>query len=214
MRKILRFLLWVAIVLGVLIGIARLTAIRWWRVPSDDPYLEASIAPTLRGGDLVLLWRLTEPGFGDLTVCPEPEASHRIVIGRIVGEAGDRVAVKGSTLTVNDSKAETEHACNPPRFGVEHPATGAELEQQCDVEVVGSTSHKRGSTGGHGVLPGDVDTTVDPGRVFLLSDNRLLPYDSRDFGAVERSTCTETIIFRLVSEQGYFDVANRFVVIH
>jgi signal peptidase I len=213
MRKILRFLLWLGIIVGVLVGFARLTAIRWWRIPSDDPYLEASISPTLRGGDLVLLWRLTKPSFGDLVICPEPDAPHRVVIGRIVGEAGDRVGVKGSNLTVNGARADTEHACTPPRFTVVHPTTGSEVEQPCDVEVVGHASHQRGTTGGHAVLPGDVDATVDPGRVFLLSDNRLLPYDSRDFGTVERSTCTESVVFRVISEQGYFDVESRFVLI-
>lgn len=213
MRKALRFLLWVLIVAGAVVGLARLTAIRWWRVPNDDPYLEASIAPTLRGGDLVLLWRLTQPRFGDLVLCPEPDATHRIVIGRIVGEGGDRVKVEGSSLIVNGDRTETEHACTPPRFSVEHPATGKEVEQHCDVEVLANASHERGSAGGHAVQPAAVDSIVDPGKVFLLSDNRLLPYDSRDFGQVDRSTCTETVVFRLFSEKGYFDVDNRFVFV-
>ena len=214
MRKLVRFVVWVLVIVGAIVGVARLTAIRWWRIPNDDPYLEASIAPTLRGGDLVLLWRLTKPRFGDLVLCPEPEASHRVVIGRIVGESGDVVKVEGATLFVNGARAETDLACTPPRFTVEHPATDKEVEQGCDMEVTGNATHPRGGTGGHSVQPAPVDTTVDPGRVFLLSDNRLLPYDSRDFGTVERSTCTETVVFRLVSEQGYFDVDRRFTFIH
>lgn len=210
MRKAVRFLIWVVVILAVIVGIARLTALRWWRVPSDDPYLEASIAPTLRGGDLVLLWRLTKPRFGDLVICPEPDAIHRMVIGRIVGEAGDRVSVQGSTVSVNGARAETEHACVPARFTSEHPATSKELEQGCDMEVLGNSTHKRGSTSGHQALPTPVDTTVDPGKVFLLSDNRLLPYDSRDFGTVDRTTCFETVVFRVMSDKGYFDVKNRF----
>ena len=74
MRKVLRFLLWTAIIVGAIVGLARATAIRWVKIPMGDPYLEASIAPTLRGGDTVILWRLTKPGFGDLVVCPEPDA--------------------------------------------------------------------------------------------------------------------------------------------
>jgi len=46
-----------------------------------------------------------------------------------------------------------------------------------------------------------------------LSDNRQYPYDSRDFGTVERSTCREAVVFRLVSEDGYFDQKNRFTFI-
>jgi signal peptidase I len=213
MRKFLRFLLWVAVLVGLIVGLARLTALRWWRVPSDDPYLEASIAPTLRGGDLVLIWRLTKPKFGDLVVCPEPEASHRVVIARIAGEAGDRVTVQGSTVSVNGVKAPTEHACTPARFQVVHPGTGKAIEQSCDVEVLGNTTHERGGTGSHPVQPAPVDTAVDPGKVFLLSDNRLLPYDSRDFGLADRASCGESVVFRLVGAKGYSDEARRFVFI-
>ncbi len=213
MRKIVRFVFWVALVVGVIVGIARATAIRWWRVPEGDPYLEASIAPTLRGGDLLILWRLTEPKFGDLVVCPEPGAPERVVIGRIVGEAGDVVKADGARLEVNGRQAATEHACDPQKFTVYHPSTSNEVEERCDIEAVAGHSHMRGAPAGQKVLPKPVDQTVDEGRVFLISDNRLLPYDSRDFGLVDRSTCIETIGFRLVSREGYFDSASRFTFI-
>lgn len=213
MRKLMRFLVWTAVILGLIVGVLRLTAIRWWRVPADDPYLEASIAPTLAGGDLILLWRATKPRFGDLVICPEPNAPHRVVIGRIVGEAGDRVTVQGANITVNGARAHTETACDPPRFTVTHPVSGKPIEQTCNMEVLGHGAHPRGATAGHSTLPPPVETTVDPGRVFLVSDNRLLPYDSRDFGSVDRSTCTETVVFRIVSKLGYLDVDHRFTFI-
>src|SRR4051812_29570480 len=65
MSKFLRYLAWTLIIIGGLIGILRLTVIRWWRVPLGDPYLEASIAPNLRGGDWLILWRGTAPIEGD-----------------------------------------------------------------------------------------------------------------------------------------------------
>jgi hypothetical protein len=49
MRSLGRWALWVMISCVVVVLVARATAIRWWRVPAGDPYLEASIAPTLRG---------------------------------------------------------------------------------------------------------------------------------------------------------------------
>src|SRR5512145_987497 len=99
MRNVGRFLLWAALIVAAIAGLARATALRWWHVPEGDPYLDASIAPTLRGGDLVLLWRLSKPKFGDLVVCPEPKAPDRFVIGRIVGESGDQVKVEGQMLS-------------------------------------------------------------------------------------------------------------------
>ncbi|MBI3205949.1 MAG: signal peptidase I [Polyangiaceae bacterium] len=214
MQKLGKFLLWTALILGVLIGILRATAIRWWRVPEGDPYLEASIAPTLRGGDFVILWRGTKPKFGDLVTCPEPKAPERMVIGRIIGDPGDKVHVEGAKVSVNGRGAETEHACKPHKFKVNHPSTGAEIEQNCDVEAVAGVSHMRGSTAGHGVQPTPVDQTVEAGKYFLVSDNRLLPYDSRDFGLVDVETCKETVFFRVVSRGGYFDSDARFTVIY
>ncbi|HEY4106972.1 MAG TPA: S26 family signal peptidase, partial [Polyangiaceae bacterium] len=98
MRKFLRALFWLVAIVGGLIGILRATAIRWWQLPLNDPYFEASIAPTLRGGDWVLLWRATKPKFGDLVLCPEPK-TNRPVIGRVAGESGDHVSILGSSLS-------------------------------------------------------------------------------------------------------------------
>jgi signal peptidase I len=213
MRKLGRGLFWVALVLGILVGVARLTAIRWWRIPADDPYLEASIAPTLRGGDLIILWRLGKPHFGDLVICPEPKRPDRIVIGRIAGEGGDDIKVDGAKATINGRAAETEHACDPNRFTVTHPTTHQDVEQDCQVEAIAGVSHMRGGVLGAGVLPAPVDQKIAEGKVFLLSDNRLLPYDSREFGLVDQDTCTEMVLFRLVSAKGFFDEKARFTFI-
>ncbi len=213
MRKFLRVLLWTALIIGVVIGIARALAIRWVRVPSGDPYLEASVAPSLSGGDLIVLWRLTKPSFGDLVVCPEPNAPDRIVIARVAGEAGDRVRVDETNLYVNERQAESDVACEDSKFTVKHPTTGLEIEQRCDIEAVGGISHRRGKTGGHGVKPRPMDLTVERDKLVLVSDNRLLPYDSRDFGQVDAESCKETVVFRLVSRKGFFDVASRFTYV-
>ena len=211
MHKFARFLFWTAVGVGGTIGLARLVALRWWRVPSDDPVLEASIAPTLRGGDLVLLWRATPPRFGDLVVCPEPDAPDRVVVARIVGEQGDSVVVVESNVTLNGKQAQTERACEP--FEVIDPNTGQEVKQRCDIEALDGQAHMRGSTAGQRLAPSPQEREVGTGHVFLLSDNRQYPYDSRDFGTVERATCREAVVFRLVSKDGYFDQPNRFTFI-
>lgn len=213
MQKLLKFLLWTALVVGAIVGLARATAIRWVRIPEGDPYLEASIAPSLRGGDLIILWRLTPPKFGDLVMCPEPSAPDRMVVARIIGDEGDKVRIEGQRVLVNGRAAESEHACDPRIFRVNHPSTGAEIEQSCDVEAVAGVSHMRGGTAGHGVQPTPVDQTVERGKIFLVSDNRLLPYDSRDFGLVDRDSCKETVVFRLVSKDGFMDEKPRFTAI-
>jgi signal peptidase I len=210
MRKMFRFLFWVALIVGIVIGLLRLTAIRWWRVSHDDPYLTASISPSVRPGDLIVLWRLTKPGFGDLVMCAEPGHPERSTIGRLVGEPRDQLEVVGSTITINRKRQTEEGNCALRTFKERAPASGAEVEQSCSMEELGGGLHMRGDVPGQTLAPpAEVKTTVPQGMVFLVSDNRLFPYDSRDFGPVPRETCTETVFFRLVGAGGFFDASSR-----
>jgi signal peptidase I len=208
MRKMFRFLFWCALVVGIVIGILRATAIRWWRVPNDDPYLTASASPSVRAGDLIVLWRLTKPGFGDLVLCPEPKRPDRVVIGRLVGESRDELEVNGGDIVVNGRRQVVESSCAIRTFTEHDPATHIEVEQRCNVEDING-GHFRGEIPASSVRPSDVKTTVPEGDVWLVSDNRLYPYDSRDFGPVPRETCKELIFFRLVGAGGFFDTTTR-----
>lgn len=210
MRKMFRLLLWVALVVGVFVGVLRATAIRWWRVPRDDRYLTASLSPSVRPGDLVLLWRLTKPGFGDLVMCPEPGHPERVVVGRLVGEAGDALEVNGAAITINRKRQVDEGNCTQRTFTEQSPATGLEVEQSCSLETLGGGYHLRGDVPEVALANhAPVKTTVPADMVWLVSDNRLFPYDSRDFGPVPRPSCTETVFFRLVGARGFFDSATR-----
>ena len=214
MNKTLRVLLWITAVLAVIIGALRLTVLRWWRVPTDDPILETSLAPTVRGGDWVLLWRATAPRFGALVLCPDPDNAGRFVVGRILGESNDRVLVDGDTVKVNDHEALTETACNQGTFTITDPDTGAEITQHCDMEGVGGVLHMRGTSQGLDRAPPVPTTrTVAPDSVFLVSDNRAYPYDSRMYGSIQRGLCKESIFFRLIGKRGFMDVESRLTYI-
>jgi len=220
MRSLGRTVLWVSVIVAVIIGVARATAIRWWRVPADDIYLNASLTPTLRGGDLVILWRLSKPTLGDLVLCPEPPSESesgntgRIVVGRVVAEGGDSVAVNQGNVIVNGKRLPTEGACPTPEFTTNDPETETEVTQHCSMEAIGSNRHMTGRRGSEIKLPIDQpEVLINDGQVWLASDNRMFPFDSRDYGAVDLSSCKETIIFRLVSAKGYFDEENRLTFI-
>ena len=209
MSALKRWLLWSLISTGVIIVFLRVTALRWWKVPEGDPYLEASVAPSLKGGDWVILWRMTPPALGSLVLCPEPKHPERVVIGRMVGEERQRVKVDGTRVYVNDRAQPSEGDCADDRFKVVPPAGGAEVEQRCSMEVVGGMIHPRGEAEATAELP-IYEVQLHGGQVALVSDNRRYPYDSRDYGVVERDTCTETVIFRLWGSKGFFDTTRRF----
>ncbi len=214
MRKLARGLLWMAVVFGIIVGVARAVALRWWRIPEGDPSLEASIAPTMRPGDMVILWRLSAPSFGDLVLCPEPGSTGRVAIGRLVGEPRDVVEVEGSSLWINTKRAETETACSDRKLTVRDPVSLSEVELNCTIEAIGGISHMRGNAVGQTNTPIHTQHTVGEGKLFLVSDNRQYPWDSRRYGQPERKACTETFLFRLWSKQGFFDVKNRFNMLH
>jgi len=200
--------MWSLLSLGVIAGVMRATAIRWWKIPADDPYLDASITPSLQGGDWVLLWRMTPPALGSLVLCPEPKHAERVVIGRFVGEERQRVKIDGSHVFVNDRIMPTEGKCADDRFKVTSP-NGVEVEQRCSMEVTSGQLHQRGDAEATAdVAAHELELKSD--QVALVSDNRRFPYDSRDYGAVDRSTCSETVFFRIVGAGGFFDASRRF----
>ena len=211
MAKFLRYLAWAAVIIGAIIGLLRVTVIRWWQVPSGDPYLDSSIAPTLHGGDWVVSWRGSQPKDGDLTMCLEPKTT-RSVIGRIVGLQGERIKIERDALFVNGQPVDDSGSCDS--FSSRDPATGLEVKQPCTQEAVADKTHLVGMLGANATAPATADVEVPADQAFLASDNRRFPWDSRDFGLVDRSTCTETIVFRLVSKDGFFDVPNRLTLIH
>jgi signal peptidase I len=207
-----RFAAWALLIFAGLVGLLRATALRWWQVPIGDPELEASIAPTLRGGDWVLVWRLTRPALGDLVVCPDPSDPTNVVMGRIVAEANDHVLLQGTDVQVNGKEFDIEYNCTIRTFDVVDPDSLKEVQLYCDMEDVGENLHMRG----YGESKKDAlkfVKQVGSGEVFLLSDNRSHPFDSRHFGTLDRRTCTEKVFFRLVSSGGFFDAANRLTMI-
>lgn len=212
MQKVYRLLAWSVVLLGVLIGALRLTAIRWWQLPTNDPELAASVAPSLRGGDWILLWRLTRPGKGDLVVCPDPDDPTNVVVGRIAADANDEVVINGQEVMVNDHKFEIEYNCTERMFSIVDPDSLEPKEIYCDMENINDVLHKRGYAADERTRR-SFKKRVESGRVFLLSDNRAHPFDSRHFGTLERSSCHETVFFRLVSKDGFFDVGSRLQVV-
>jgi signal peptidase I len=210
-----RSLVWLLIGLGVVIGFLRLTMLRWWQIPPEDAELGVSIAPTLWAGDWVILWRLSPPGFGDLVVCPDPNHPTQPLIGRIAAEGGDKLVIADTgDLKVNTLRVTTEQACRQRTFVVTDPNSGSEVTLHCEFELLGGVSHPRGRLGGSAQRPLAQEVEVPSGHVYLVSDNRQFPFDSRHFGALDRKSCQERVLFRLVSREGFFDVDRRLTLIH
>ena len=211
MRQFARGLAWLVGVIVVLVIGLRLTLFKAWTIP-DDPYLSASIAPTLSGGDTVLVLTRGKPGFGDLVRCPDPEEKTRWIVGRIVGVGGDSIDMEANNLLVNSTQYIGKSACAEAKQKVIHPGTSTEVEIKCDVVEMGGGWHYRGVGGG--LKQPKIHVEVRTGTLYLLSDNRDLHDDSRDFGSVPEEACTERVVFRLWSKAGWSDDLRRMMYIH
>lgn len=206
MRGLLKGLLWITGILAVLAGLGRLFLFKVWTIP-DDPALNASLAPTLAAGDVVIVLTKGERGFGDLVRCGDPEDAQRWVVGRISGKEGDQVRVDDrGVLTLNGRRYDTTESCAPGDYTVAHPVSGHTMKLQCGRVEMADSWHMK-AIGEKGVEP--YEHKVGPGRVFLLADDRSYHDDSRDFGAVPAESCTEQLVFRLWSKEGWSDTKHR-----
>jgi signal peptidase I len=200
----LRGLAWLLAILGAAGVLLYLFVLDVWVVPGKDAMFTASVLPTLAPEDKILIQRGRTPTYGELARCMSPETPGTYVIGRVFGGAGDQVEVSDPSVKTNGRALAARHGC-PPRV-VPHPVTEELVTLSCGAAETGAWTFEylvgRDSSGG------DHSATVEPGRLYLVSDNRLMHQDSRDFGQVDASTC-EHVVFRLWGER-YLDSSRRF----
>jgi hypothetical protein len=53
---------------------------------------------------------------------------------------------------------------------------------------------------------------IQPGRWYLVSDDRHIHLDSRDYGQIDPATC-QHIVFRVASARGFGDADKRLSII-
>ncbi len=150
-----------------------------------------------------------EASFGDLVRCPDPDDPTKWAVGRIVGLGGDTVETNGQSLRVNGTGYSAQFSCPGKDETVLDPVTDRELEMSCSIVTMGGHHHKMGVVHDFRRQVVAAKERVDPNEVFLLSDNRLLHDDSRDFGTISAPTCNQRIVFRLVGGAGWMDAEHR-----
>lgn len=212
MKPWMRWTLWFGLGFGVIFGVLRYWLIDFYTVP-DVPTeaINWSNAPNLEPGDVVLVWRVGKPHIGDVVRCPDPTAppeAPRWMNARVVGITGDKIDINEGQLKINGFRVPTSACQGKPRKVIDE--TGSEVEMNCYSEELGGGKHDVQ------VLPNvahqpQLELVVAPGKLFLLSDNRSVPwnYDSRVAGQIDVDTCTQRLAVRLVSKVGWKDSERR-----
>jgi len=205
-RSFTNTLLWLTGIIGAIILLLYLFVFDTWIVPGNDKLFIASLQPTLKANDRILTRRRSVPVAGELARCIEPNTSN-YVIGRVMGVGNDLVEIKNSIVTTNGVGIPSRHGCNPVQLT--HPVSEELVTLSCHAVETGSWTYEYLSH--QGFSDGDHSTKVEPGRVYLLSDNRHMHRDSRDFGTVDVTTC-EHVVFRLWGES-FTDSSRRFTIL-
>jgi signal peptidase I len=210
MRSLFKLAFWLLVVVGAVLGVLYAVLFDVWVVPADDPMLSASIEPNLAPGDVVVLSRQGSIGYGNLLRCSDPQAPGRYVIARAIAHSGDRIAIQDELVSVDGRRAPSARGCDVIRHTVRDPSTGDDVDLICSVEDFGEVTFDALRVPAHPVPP--ISATVEAGRWFLVSDDRHIHVDSRDYGTIEARTCKH-IIFRIVGAAGFGDAKSRFSII-
>ena len=207
MKGWMKTLLWTVGILGVVFGVLRYWFIDFQRIPDDvNDVRNWANAPNLEPGDLALVWRGSTPHVGDLVRCVDPADQTRWMVARIVAIAGEKVEMIDGVVLINNFRARLSACEGEPRkiMGLD----GVETDLPCSGEELGSSKHDMYGPGPTGQM---APLVVEPGRIFLLSDNRGDPWahDSRHVGTMPIEACSQRLVVRMWSKKGWSDSSRR-----
>lgn len=213
MKGFVRFLVWTAILGGIIVGVLRATILDFWTIPDDGgPVFAASLAPNLEPGDMVVLMKVSPPGYADLVRCVHPEGNGRWVVGRVMGKQGDRVATDGVTTSINDHQTSITHGCDA--VTVTAPDTQNPVKLACNYESYAGFEYQIARSGQRDARSVPATSQVQDMGLYLLSDDRYFHEDSRDWNSpVTVDACPYKIIFRLMGGKGWGDSDRRMTII-
>jgi signal peptidase I len=181
----------VVVVLLILVVLAaaviKFLVIELPRVGGDD------MAPALQPGDLLLAYRLdTTPRRGQLVLLEHPASAGRLLIRRVYGLPGDRVAVKQETPLLNGRKV--------PRRVVEQVVLEGRRMKVVEEIIDGATRVRVLKDPGRRSV--DAREVVLENAYYVLADNRNHGTDSRTFGPVPADRIRAVVTHRVSAGPG------------
>jgi signal peptidase I len=206
-QELTRIGIWILVIIAAICTLLYLFVFDTWTVPGSDKLFAASVLPAMKPEDVVLLRRGSTPGYGELARCINPTSPGTFVVGRVFGTAGDRVEVSDFAVITSGKSLAARHGC--PEVIVSHPVTEILVNMTCHVAETGAWSFEYLTA--PDISSGTFSGIVETGKLYLVSDNRLMHQDSRDYGLVDASTC-QHIVYRLTGEK-FSDASRRFTIL-
>jgi signal peptidase I len=210
MRGWLKGLTWVATIVGGALIALYVTAFDVWTVPIDDPLLAASVQPTLMAGDLVVVTRHASVDRANLLRCPDPQAAGRYVVARAIGGPREEIEIQSEIVTLDGHRLPSPRACDQTAWVVFDPNANQDVTLACAEEDYGEMPFSALRSIDHPEPP--TKARVETGRWFLVSDDRHVHLDSRDYGQIDVANC-QHVVFRLLGAKGMSDARSRLNII-
>jgi signal peptidase I len=211
MRTWFRLVAWLVGVVGAVLLALYAFFFDVWTVPADDPLLAASVEPTLSAGDVVVVTRHTTVSRGNLVRCDDPQAAGRYIVARAMARFGDRLEIQSEVVLIDGKHTPSPRACDIPRVDLFNPQTSEDVSLVCSIEEYGEMAYSALRAEDRPEPP-TRPVTVEAMRWFLVSDDRHVHLDSRDFGQIDPATC-QHIVYRLVGAAGFGDTKKRLSII-
>lgn len=199
--------LWTSAILGAVTLLLYLFVFDMWVVPPDEPMFVASLEPTLQPFDRILTRRGSTPVTGELAKCTVSDGSGKVVVGRVFGSRGETVEINNERVTINGKAPKVRFGCGS--VNVVNPVSGEATPLSCSTEDNGNFTYN--VLVSPELREGQTLAKVEPDKFFLVSDNRHLHMDSRDYGQVDVATC-EHVVYRLWG-QSFGDASRRFTIL-
>src|SRR5580693_3369736 len=128
----LNLFIWLIVLGGGAALLLHLFVVEIWTVPPNDPLLDASVAPTLHGGDVLVVMRGNSVERGQLVRCKDPQAADRFVVGRAIARTNETIDIHNEVVTVDRRRMPSPRGCD--REKVFDPTHNEEVELECSVE--------------------------------------------------------------------------------
>ena len=182
--QLLKFVVLLAVVFGIVVGILR------WQYVDVVAVANDNMAPTVFAGDEVFVWRTDEFDHGDILVCRHPRNAGAYVMGRVIGRPGMSIRIERAQLFINNQRVDQNYS---GEFQLADPS-GHLQRYNWGYEHLGEVEHL--------VMQRlDRPQTMRPvervGGLFLMSDNRAPPPDdSRTYGPIQPQNCIGRVFMR------------------
>lgn len=186
MKSLFKLVVWLAIIAGILFLVGWAFLFEAHQAPNN------AMAPNIIRDDKFLVYVHATLSSGTPVVCSHPDNEGEIVVGRIIGEPGDRVKIRQGAVEINGDSV--EHTVENEYVLVDDRNTDAPQTLQLEerIETFGMIRYRI-------VVPQGGDhrsrrrmmreKTVPDDSFFLLADNRSFGDDSRVYGPVKISSC-------------------------